>query len=105
MYRKVKGSSDGTVGTVPVPTNLQIRYALTSGLNLELLASFLKRGQPLLGVAGQVNMHAGSHSCTVGTVLVRVRRTTATYQGSGSGPFSAGSGSGSSKSEPDPTGI
>jgi hypothetical protein len=37
--------------------------APTSWLNLKLLAPLLEGGQPLLGVAGQVNVHARSHTC------------------------------------------
>jgi hypothetical protein len=37
----------------------------TSWLNLELLAPLLEGGQPLLGVAGQVNVHARSHTCNM----------------------------------------
>jgi hypothetical protein len=37
--------------------------APTSWLNLELLAPLLEGGQPLLGVAGQVNVYTRSHTC------------------------------------------
>jgi hypothetical protein len=46
--------------------------APTSWLNLELLAPLLEGGQPLLGVAGQVNVHASSHTCN--TWLYQIRR-------------------------------